>query len=79
MLENNHLLKAIYDLFEAIMIGIHDIMNHINDIKNDKKPFLLHEHSWYRRVLLKMSRFSDTEFFTAKCKGKLGKHFRKWG
>ena len=39
MLEKNHLFKAIYDLFEAIMIDIHDIMNHINDIKMTKSHF----------------------------------------
>ena len=28
------------------------IMNDINDIMNDKRPFPLHEQSWYRAALL---------------------------
>ena len=39
------------------MNDINDIVNDMNDIVNDKKPFPLHEESWYRTALLKKCRF----------------------
>ena len=54
------LLFVIYNCFKKVVYSLKTAQNYIMNDTNDKRPFPLHEQSWYRIDLLKIKEWTIT-------------------